>query len=135
MIITPKVGAAMSTAVVRANDKSYQQLADELADALQQIDSLRAQLREAQRAVWDATTAHVVGEIPRFAPDGWVGETYAGRPVVRLGTAAKHLGSYSAAYRRVAGPRPSWDAVQLPSGDWLVFVDAGGVPLPRGSRS
>lgn len=128
--ITSEIGSAMAEAVQRnKKGQSPQQLAAELEKALNLIQILTEKNRrlEARLAVRPS------GEIPQIDGAAWTGETIDGRPVVTLAQAAKTCRlSYQSAYRRIASGK--WDAAQLGSRDWRVFVDADGCPLMKASQ-
>lgn len=121
MITLSKEAAhAMAVQVKRVNkNKSAVELAGDLAIALQTIETLRARIRQMERAPQvlyesnSASAAHIT-----LPP----GETLNGRPVLTIAQAAKAAHKhYQAAYRRVQSGK--WQAVQLPSGDWRVYAD------------
>lgn len=124
--INSDMGAAMAEAVKRnKKKKSPQQLAAELEQALRLVEILKEKNRKLELQL----------ARPDVKPDvgGWTGETVEGRPVVTLAQAARTLNlSYQSAYRRIASGK--WEATQLGSRDWRVFVDADGCPLMKSSR-
>jgi len=130
VMISKEIGHAMAVQVKRVNkNKSAVELAGDLAIALQTIDSLRARIRQLERApqpveVFDGSPLSARRGVGGEVPGGEVssGETLNGRPVLTIAQAAKAARKhYQSAYRRVQSGK--WQAVQLSSGDWRVYAD------------